>query len=78
MKTKISSYRLHYKPRSQAYPIFCSSVCIDHNTEERQKNREGLHGSIHHVTLGGCKVDVGGVGPIVDSASTRSVHRPVG
>ena len=52
------------QPRSQASPVFCSSVCVQYNTRKRKsvKNREGLVSFITCVTSGGREVDVGGEG----------------
>ena len=51
-------------PRSQASPVFCSSVCVEYNTRKQKsaKNGEGLVSFITCVTSGGCEVDVGGMG----------------
>ena len=48
MKTKISSYRLHYKHRSQAYPVFALQFVLTIYGREA-KDGEGL-GSINHVS----------------------------
>ena len=53
--------RVAMLPRSQTSPVFCSSVCIQYNTQ-KQKNGEKLDRGrlelIHHMS--GCEVDVGG------------------
>ena len=60
----ISTYPRIYS-RSQASPVFCSSVCVQHNTQKRKsaKNGEGLGTPIMSMTSGGREMDVGGRGP---------------
>jgi len=53
---------IKHQPRSQASPVFCSSVCIQYNTRKRKsvKNGVGLGTPITWMTSGGRKVDVRG------------------
>lgn len=64
-------------PRST--PVFCFQVALTviHRSRWAVTNGEGLGESIMWMMLGGCELDVGGAGPIVDSACPWSVHRPV-
>ena len=51
-------------------PPFLPSVCVHNNTRERKTGKkQGRLGIIHHVS--GCKVDVGGEGPIFKYVRTK-------
>ena len=72
---------LHQQGRLVPRPtrFFCSSVCVDNNTQMRKSGEEWERpGIIHHVSDVRHQVDVEGVGPVVISAGPEAVHHPVG